>query len=115
MADGSAVVEAHVAAFNAQDIDALMAGFCDDASWVTGTDVVPTSELRAFFTAAFEHLTPRLSVERVIDGGDAVAAQMRETWSHEGESRSASIIGVYDVSAGLIRRGKIYREGSADA
>ncbi|AKU15968.1 nuclear transport factor 2 family protein [Luteipulveratus mongoliensis] len=110
----SSALQSHIAAFNARDIEALMAGFAPDATWVTGADTIRASELREFFTNAFVHLTPRLDIVRIIDGGPVVVAQMRETWSHGG-TRSASIAGIYDIANGLITSAKIYREGSADA
>jgi hypothetical protein len=32
------VVQRHIEAFNARDLDTLVAGLGDDATWVTGTD-----------------------------------------------------------------------------
>ena len=38
--DAATVIQKHVAAFNARDLDGLMSGFTEDASWVTGTTAV---------------------------------------------------------------------------
>ncbi|TQL02642.1 hypothetical protein FBY24_1722 [Cellulomonas sp. SLBN-39] len=109
------LVRRHVDAFNAGDVDRLLADFAPDAEWVTGDHVVPTGGLRPFFAAAVQHLRPHLTLVRVIDGTDAVAVEMTETWTVEGEVRSAALIAVLDVEGGRICRGKVYREGSADA
>ncbi len=38
--DPTTVIDRHITAFNDRDLDALMAGFTDDAVWITGTSVV---------------------------------------------------------------------------
>ncbi|MBE1606611.1 nuclear transport factor 2 family protein [Actinopolymorpha pittospori] len=38
--DAATMVREHVRAFNAGDVDALLAGFTEDAVWITGTAVV---------------------------------------------------------------------------
>lgn len=116
------LVKRHVRAFNDRDVDALLADFADRATWVTGDYTVPSGGLRDFFTGAFDALVPELVLHRVIDGGDAVAVEMTERWTHEGEAKTASLIAVFDLEPGIfvsdpgkIRSAKIYREGSADA
>lgn len=115
MAQTHDLVKRHIAAFNAQDVDGLLADFLPTASWVTGDYAVPEGQLREFFTSAMESITPQLRLGRIIDGGDAVAVEMSEAWTHEGSGKSANLIAVFDLSGGLIARAKIYREGSADA
>lgn len=50
------------------------------------------------------------------------AAEMTERWTHEGTAKTAALVAVFDIQAGVfvsdagtIRSAKIYREGSADA
>ncbi|GAA3836619.1 hypothetical protein KACC15558_18400 [Brevibacterium ammoniilyticum] len=109
------LVRRHIDAFNAHDVDALLADFAPATEWVTGDYTVPAGQLREFFVSAMESITPQLSLLRIIDGGDVVAAEMTETWTHNGADRSASLIAVFDLTDGKIARAKIYREGSADA
>lgn len=116
------LVKRHVKAFNDKDVDALLADFTDDATWVTGDYIVPPGGLREFFTGAFDALVPHLTLRRVIDGGDAVAAEMTEQWTHDGTTRTAALIAVFELAPGVfisdpgtIRSAKIYREGTADA
>jgi hypothetical protein len=114
-APARSLVERHVAAFNAKDLDALLADFTEDARWVTGDYEVPAGGLRDFFGQAMSALLPTLTVVRVIDGGDAVVAEMTEEWTHEGAVKRAALLAVFDLEEGRITRTKIYREGSADA
>lgn len=109
------LVTRHVAAFNARDVDALLDDFAPSAEWVTGDYAVPGGELREFFTAAMESITPRLRIHRIIDGGGVVAVEMYEEWTYEGVPKTARLVAVFDLAAGKIARAKIYREGSANA
>lgn len=115
MSEAEAIVAEHVHAFNAGDAARLLAGFTDDATWVTGDYAVPPGELRDFFETAMRSLTPQLQVTRVIDGGNAVVAELTESWTHGDVPKTAALIAVFDLSETKIRRAKIYREGSADA
>ncbi|GAA2101977.1 MULTISPECIES: nuclear transport factor 2 family protein [Brevibacterium] len=110
-----ALVERHVSAFNAKDLDALLADFTEDARWVTGDYAVPAGGLRDFFGQAMSAVLPTLTVVRVIDGGESVVAEMTEEWTYEGVVKSAALLAVFDLEEGRIARAKIYREGSADA
>ncbi len=60
-------------------------------------------------------IRPRLSLVRTIADGEAVAVEMTETWTHDDVTKRASLIAVFDLAAGRIKKAKIYREGSADA
>lgn len=109
------LVKRHIAAFNAQDVNALLADFAPGAEWVTGDYAVPPGELRAFFTRAMESITPKLTLIRTIADETTVAAEMSEEWTHNRVEKSASLITVFDLVDGKIARAKVYREGSADA
>jgi uncharacterized protein len=113
--DPATVVTRHIDAFNDHDLDALMACFSADATWVTGADRFQgAAALRALFAGAFEALSPRLSLQNLLVQGDQVACELREDYSAEGADRSDHIAGFYRVEAGRITAAKIYREGSAD-
>ena len=57
--DPSQVVRDHVLAFNARDLDQLLACFSADATWVTGSDRFRgTAELAQLFKRAFTELSP---------------------------------------------------------
>ena len=112
--DAAAVLRAHVDAFNARDLDALMAGFTEDALWVTGTSVARgRGELAELFEGAMEGLLPTLVIRDLLADGDRAACQMTETLTVAGEERTFSIAGFYQLRGGQIASAKIYREGSA--
>ncbi|MEV0582568.1 nuclear transport factor 2 family protein [Nonomuraea sp. NPDC050310] len=113
--DAAAVLRAHVDAFNARDLDALMAGFTEDASWVTGTSRVQgRAELTELFAGAMEGLLPTLVIHELLAEGDRAACEMTETLTVDGEERSFAIAGFYRLREGRIAAAKIYREGSAE-
>ena len=109
------VVRRHIEAFNAHDLDALMACFSANATWVTGTDSFRgAAALQELFAAAFEGLLPRLHLLNLLVQGDLVACELREDYVAEEVERTDYIAGFYRVAAGVITQAKIYREGSAD-
>ncbi|HEU5243389.1 MAG TPA: nuclear transport factor 2 family protein [Gaiellaceae bacterium] len=113
--DPAAIVKRHIDAFNARDLDALMAGFSGDATWATGSDSFRgAADLEELFASAFAELSPRLHVESLLAQGDRVACELREDYLVDGARRTDHIAGFYRVEAGLITSVKIYREGSAD-
>jgi len=113
--DPAALVKAHVEAFNARDLGALMAGLSEDASWVTGTDHLRgAAALEQLFAAAFAEISPRLHIESLLVQGDRVVSELREEYTADGVERTDHIAAFYCVEAGLITAVKIYREGSAD-
>jgi hypothetical protein len=104
-----------VAAFNARDLDALMAGFTEDASWITGSTVVRgLGELTELFAAAMQGLLPTLTIQNLITVGDRAACEMIETLTFDGEDLTFAIAGFYRLREGRIASAKIYREGSAE-
>ena len=115
MAFAEELLHRHIDAFNAGDADRLLADFTPTATWVTGDYTVPGGELRSFFEGAMRSIRPRLALTRTIDGGNTVVAEMTETWTDGGESKSAALVAVFDLDGGKINKAKIYREGSADA
>jgi hypothetical protein len=113
--DPALLVKAHVEAFNARDLGALMAGLSEEASWVTGTDHLRgDAALEQLFTAAFAEISPRLHIESLLVQHDRVVCELREDYTADGVERTDHIAAFYRVEAGLITAVKIYREGSAD-
>ena len=112
----AAVVRRHVAAFDAGDLEGLLAGFTDDARWRTGrSDATGRDELRELFTGAIGGLAPRLALRRRVGGADGtVAAELTETWTRDGGTGTAPLAGWYRVRGGRIAEARIYREGSAE-
>lgn len=109
------VVLAHVAAFNARDVQALRAGFHEHVEFRTGRDVevVGREELADFFRRAFEALDLELTVLELVAEGDRVVVGLRERVVADGVEQFDAIGALYLVEDGLIRTAKVYREGSA--
>jgi uncharacterized protein len=113
--DAAAVLRGHVDAFNARDLDALIAGFTDDALWVTGTTIARgRGELAELFAGAMAGLMPTLVIQDLLAEDDRAACQMTETLTVAGEERTFCIAGFYRLRGGRIASAKIYREGSAE-
>ena len=107
------VVRAHIDAFNAGDVDALMAGFADDAVFVTGDHMVVGSRgLRAMFGDALVNLSPSMQLRATVVQRDVVACELTEQLTVEGAEFTFSLAAFYTVRRGQIVRVKVYREGS---
>lgn len=107
------VVRAHVDAFNAGDVDALMAGFADDAVFVTGDHMVVGSRgLRTMFSAALANLSPSMQLQATVVQRDVVACELTEQLTVEGSEFVFSLAAFYTVRRGQIVRVKVYREGT---
>ena len=110
----SSVVRRHIDAFNARDLEALVACFSTDATWITGTDAFQGSAAYPeLFGVAFAELSPQLHLRNLVAQDDVVACELREH----------SVGGVEHTDhVGLLRhlvpvadhRREIYREGLAD-
>jgi heme-degrading monooxygenase HmoA len=114
VADPAQIVANHIVAFNAKDLDRLLACFSADATWATGSDHFRgTVELAHLFANAFSDLTPELSILTMVVDGDQVACELSEHLKIDGIERVDQIAGFYRVQSGRITAAKIYREGSA--
>ena len=111
----AAAVRAHVDAFNQGDLERLLAGFAEDAQWVTGRSAVRGRDgLRGFFGAAIDGLRPHLAVAGLIAEDGRAACELTETLVFKQEPRSYSIAAFFQLRDGLITSAKVYREGSAE-
>ncbi|HEU5349424.1 MAG TPA: nuclear transport factor 2 family protein [Ktedonobacterales bacterium] len=106
----------HIAAFNAHDLQRLLAGLADDAVWQTGRDTFRgRPELATLFQRAFSAIAPRLTIRSLLIDQDKAACEMVEHMAVDGDTRQDFIAGFYRVDDdGIIRTAKIYRQGSAD-
>jgi uncharacterized protein len=110
------VVRAHVDAFNAGDVDALMAGFADDAVFVTAEHmVVGIRGLRAMFGDALASLSPTMELRATIVQHGVVACELTEHLTVDGAQFSFQLAAFYTVQHGQIVRVKVYREGTEPA
>lgn len=107
-----AVVEAHLAAFNAADLEAVMRGIADDAVLTVGDHTaIGARAIRGLFADSFA--TPvgaELAVRRAVVDGDTVACELTEELVVEGTSHTIDVAAFYTARAGRLVRVRIYRD-----
>ncbi|MET3423543.1 hypothetical protein BJ973_002755 [Actinoplanes tereljensis] len=86
-----------------------MAGFTEDAWWVTSV-VRGRGELTEFFAAAMAGLPPTLMIQDLLAAGDRAACQLTVA----GKEQTFSIAGFYRLRGDRIESARIYREGNAE-
>lgn len=106
------VVERHLAAFNAADLDAVMADFDDEAVFATAEQlVVGARSIRALFGDSFAApVEARLALQRAVEQGGTVACELRETLSTDGVVHELDVAAFYSVRRGRLARVRIYRD-----
>jgi uncharacterized protein len=115
MTDTLAVVHAHLEAFNADDLETLVAGFSEDAVFATGEHlVVGRRGIRAMFTDALRELDATLELRTAIVQGETAACELTERITVNGVTHEFHLAAFYTVRDGALARAKIYREGSAE-
>ncbi|HEY7007485.1 MAG TPA: nuclear transport factor 2 family protein [Jatrophihabitantaceae bacterium] len=109
------LIEEHIAAFNAHDTARLLARLAPDVVWATGRDVIRgRDELAEVFDDGLWQLRPSLVTRRLVASGNVVAVELSERLHVDGVARLFPIAAFFDVSGGVIRSARVYREGSAD-
>jgi hypothetical protein len=115
MASTEHLVRAHIDAFNRGDLPALLEGLSEDAVWITGTDVFQgRSAVHDFLADAVGSLSPQLEIRGLISDRDRAGCELYETYEYSGETREAHVAAFFEFAGPLIRRVKVYHEGSAD-
>lgn len=110
----AAAVRAHVEAFNAKELDAVVAGFAEDAVFAAEADlVVGARALRGFFGEAFaNHAEARLEILRSVIQGDTAACELRETITVDGQYLELDLAAFFTVRGGVLVRVRVYRDAS---
>jgi uncharacterized protein len=110
-----AAVNAHVAAFNSDDLEGLVSGFSDDAVFATGEHlVVGRRGITAMFADALNNLDATLELRTAVVQGETAACELTERLVMEGRAFEFHLAAFYTVRDGVIARAKIYREGTAE-
>lgn len=106
------VVHGHLAAFNARDVDALVAGFAEDATFAdAGQVVVGRRQLAQVFADAFSMPAEVvLELRHAVVDGDTVACELLERVTVGGETTDLDVAAFYTVRDGLLVRVRVYRE-----
>lgn len=113
--DHARIVEAFAAAFNARDVDAMLALAHDDIEWLSvdgakvSVETAGKDALRQSMTAYFESC-PTCRSEVEITGGTAVRLAVVETasWTAASGRRSQKSLAIYEFADGRIRRVSYY-------
>ena len=111
-----AAVHAHIAAFNAADIDAVLEGFAEDAVFSTGEELfVGRRGIGQLFVQAFSPgVEATMELRTAVVQGDTVAAELSERIAFQGQTLEFAIAAFYTVRDSRLARVKVYREGSTD-
>jgi hypothetical protein len=107
-----AAVEAHVAAFNQTDLDAVMAGFADDAVFTAAEQtVIGARAIRGLFADSFASpVRAELVLERVVLGGDTAACELAEHLTVDDVTHTIDVAAFYTVRDDQLVRVRIYRD-----
>lgn len=105
-------VHAHVRAFNAQDLDAVVATFAEDAVLASGDQlVVGGRALRRMFAEAFDApVDAALELRHAVVDADVAACELTETLTVEGALHTLDVAAFYTVRDGKLARARIYRD-----
>ena len=105
-------VRAHIDAFNARDLEGVLATFADDAVFAAGDElVVGVRSLRLLFGDAFAApVDAKLALRHAVVQGDVVACELTETLTVETTSHDLEVAAFYTVRRGELTRVKIYRD-----
>lgn len=104
------VILAQLLAFNAQDVEALVANVAPDFVYFDVDDSGAQPQLQgreAFRRSMQEYFAsipgPRSEVEEIFPVGDFVAVRERAYWVQGGQEVSQAALAVYEIRDGLIR------------
>lgn len=105
------VILEQLQAFNAGNVEAMVANVADDFVWfaVDAMGVVPQLQGRAAFhrsmTEYFRSVTgTRAAIEEMFPVGDFIAVRERSYWVEGGQELSQASLAVYEIRNDLIRR-----------
>ena len=106
------IAVAYVEAYNARDLDAMLALMHDDVEWLSieGSETVAFASGKSDLAAQMEGYlaSPNATVSTVegsVGDGRFVAVREVAHWTDgEGNARSQSALAVYEIEGGLVRR-----------
>ena len=106
------VVEEHIRAFNARDLDAVMAGFDDEAVFSTSEQLaVGARAISQLFADSFAApASAHLELRNSVIAGDTVACELNEQIEAGGVTHSLDVAAFYTVRGGRLARVRIYRD-----
>ena len=107
-----AVVDAHLAAFNATDLAAVMDGFADDAVFtVADQTAIGARAIRALFADSFASpVRAELTLRRAVVDDDTVACELSEELTFSGGTHTIDVAAFFTVRDDQLVRVRIYRD-----
>ena len=112
-ADVLGPVEAHLAAFNARDVNGVMALFAEDAVFATADQIVVGRRgLRVLFGDSFAApVTAALELRHAVIADDTAACELVERLTlPSGETTELPVAAFYTVRDGTLVRIRVYRD-----
>ncbi len=110
-ADAFAVIDAQLAAFNAHDVNAMVANLAEDFAWfavdpdMTRVELRGREEFRRSMEPYFASVPgARAEIEERLNVGRFAAVRERAYWLRGGEEVSQASLAVYEIRDGQIRR-----------
>lgn len=110
-ADQFAVIDAQLAAFNAHDVNAMVANLAEDFAWfavdpdMTRVQLRGRDEFRRSMEPYFASVPgARAEIEERLSLGRFAAVRERAYWMRGGVEVSQASLAVYEIRDGLIRR-----------
>lgn len=113
MSDGPlGLVESHLDAFNRADLDAVMAGFAEDAVFTVGDQTaIGARAISALFADSFASpVAARLMLARAVIDGDTAACELTEHLTVNDVTHTIEVAAFYTVRRGRLVRVRIYRD-----
>jgi hypothetical protein len=104
------VVRAHLEAFSARDLPAMLATMAPDATFVSGATLVAPEEFEEFFGWAMQEIDPTVTIANLVVDDQQVACEFIESVTIDGERRDLNRAAFYTVRGGLICTAKVYDE-----
>ncbi|CAN5843297.1 hypothetical protein BH23ACT10_BH23ACT10_21160 [soil metagenome] len=110
--DPRAVVDAHLAAFNRCDLDAVMADVAEDATFTVGDQTaIGARAVRELFADSFgSPVAAELTLQRAVVDGDTIACELTEQLTVEDTGHAIDVAAFYTVRSGELVRVRIYRD-----
>lgn len=110
------MVDAHLAAFNAADLAAVMDGFAEDAVFSVGDQTaIGARAIRTLFADSFASpVGAELMTQRVVVDGDTVACELGERLTIDGVGHDIDVAAFYTVRDEVLVRVRIYRDLAPD-
>jgi ketosteroid isomerase-like protein len=104
------VVRAHLEAFSAHDLPAMLETMASDATFVTGTTLVAPQDFEEVFGWAMREIDPTVTITDLVADEERAACEFVESVTIDGERRQLSRAAFYTIRDDVICSAKVYDE-----